>query len=203
MPPFDKCDWSMSNKDEQMKRARAATAAELRRMARSFDWSRNPEPVLGWMMAQKGMDLSSALVVFFNGDPGRFNYLSKREVPQEFRGAARVLDNICLRVNSGFYRARQGQKLPARARLDAWLDFQRDDRAAGRRGRWILDEGIIEAALRGKRHPAMAEETADIGALRPLQGPGAVQGFLAELLGPGLGERLLRVLPRRGSDGLR
>ena len=33
MPPFDKCDWSMSNKDEQLKRARAATAEELRRMA--------------------------------------------------------------------------------------------------------------------------------------------------------------------------
>lgn len=198
MPTFDKCDWSMSNRDEQMKRARAATGEELRRMARSFDWSKNPEAVLGWMMAQKGMDLSSALVVFFNGDPGRFNYLSKREVPQEFRGAARVLDNICLRVNSGFYRARAGQKLPARARLDAWLDFQRADRAEGRGGRWILDEGIIEAALRGKRQPEMAEETADIGALRPLQGPGAVQGFLTELLRPSLGARLQRAMMRRG-----
>ena len=119
MPPFDKCSWSMSNKDEQLKRVRAATAEELRRMARTYDWSKNPEAVLGWMMAQKGMDLSSALVVFFNGDPGRFNYLSKKDVPQEFRGAARVLDNICLRMNSGFYRVRAGQKLPARAKLDA------------------------------------------------------------------------------------
>ena len=32
----------------------------------------------------------------------------------------------------------------------------------------------------------------------PLQGPGAVQGFLAELIGPGLGERLQRVMMRRG-----
>ncbi|KRS16321.1 hypothetical protein XM52_19615 [Roseovarius indicus] len=198
MPPFDKCSWSMSNKDEQLKRVRAATAEELRRMARTYDWSKNPEAVLGWMMAQKGMDLSSALVVFFNGDPGRFNYLSKKDVPQEFRGAARVLDNICLRMNSGFYRVRAGQKLPARAKLDAWLDYQRADRAEGRRGRWILDEGIIEAALIGKRQPPLAEEPADIDAIRPLQGPGAVQGFIAELIGPGLGARLQRMLPRRG-----
>ena len=95
-------------------------------------------------MAQKCIDLGTALTVFFNGDPERFNYIHKREVPEHFQDAARVLDNICLRVNSGFYLGSPGQKMRSRDRLEKWLRYQKADRNEGRRGRWILDEQIID-----------------------------------------------------------
>jgi len=162
--------------EQKLQRARVAGNDELRRLARGYDWAVAPEAVLGWMMAQKGMDLSSALVVFFNGEPERLNYLSKREVPHGLRGAARVLDTICLRLNSGFYRPRMGQKPPSRARLDTWLDCQRADRDAGQRGRWILDEALIEVALRGRPCPAVAAVPPEIAAIRRAAVPGTALG---------------------------
>ena len=193
MTPFDKFDWVKSSREEQLRMARTCTQDDLRRLARRYDWSSHPEAVLGWIMAQKSIDLGSALVVFFNGDPERFNYLAKRDVPQEHRGAARVLDNICLRVNSGFYRVRPSQKLPVRLRLEKWLQYQQADRDEGRRGRWILDEGIIGGALTGKGR-SIAGEPAQIEGLRPLQAPGRVKGMLGGLMA----RHLHGILPRRG-----
>lgn len=198
MTAFDRFSMSTGIEDELLKIARQATQEELRRLARNYDWNTHPEPVLGWVMAQKSIDLSSALEVFFNGDPERFNYLAKRDVPQQLLGATRVLDNICLRVNSGFYRVRPAQKLQSRARLEKWLEFQKADQAEGRRGRWIFHEEVVATALTGKRHLALEEEAPDMAAIRPLKGPGAVQGFVRELMGRKLGARIFRVLPRKG-----
>ncbi len=164
--------------EEQPRLARAATDEELRRIARNYRWSRHSEAVLGWIMAQRCIDLASALSVFFNGDPGRFNYLPKRDVPAAHRGAARVLDNICLRVNSGFYRPRPAPPIDGRARARRWLEVQRADSAEGRRGRWVLDEALVEAALAGSAEPEtdIRQRTQLLGSSRrPGAAPGALQ----------------------------
>ena len=197
MTPFDSFNWSASDRDEQLSLVRKASQDDMRVLARHYDWSSHPEAVLGWMMAQKSMDLSSALVVFFNGDPERFNYLAKRDVPQDYRGAARVLDNICLRVNSGFYRVRPGQKLPGRARLEKWLEYQQADRVEGRRGRWILDEAIISGALNGVAKKRIDEKLPDMDGIREPASTGIVLGLMAELMQGRLAERLQRFLPPR------
>jgi len=197
MTPFDNLDWSASDGNEQLNLVRKASNTDMRVLARHYDWASHPETVLGWMMAQKSMDLSSALVVFFNGDPERFNYLAKRDVPQEYRGAARVLDNICLRVNSGFYRVRPGQKLRVRARLEKWLEYQQADRDEGRRGRWILDEAIIAGALNGAAKRRTDEKMPDMDAIRQPANAGIVQGLMAGLKQGRLVERLQRFLPQR------
>ncbi|MEQ9258590.1 MAG: hypothetical protein RIG84_05790 [Roseovarius sp.] len=187
--PYDRVDWASCPKGEQLELARTASRDELRRLARDYDWRSYPEPVLTWIMAQKTVDLGTALTVFFNGEPERFNYLSKREVPEAYIGAARALDNICLRVNSGFYLVAAGQKVANRVRLEKWLDYQQADRAEGRQGRWILDERIVEGALKPLRPVVTGETMPDIAALKPVQGAGAVQAFLREVLS--------RVLPGR------
>lgn len=133
--------------EQQLSIAQAATEEELRRMARYYRWSRESEPVLGWIMAQKCIDLTSALSVFFNGDPERFNYLPKRDVPEAHLGAARLLDNICLRVNSGFYQLRPGPRIVEQTSARKWQAAQRADRTEGRRGRWVLDETLLQEAL--------------------------------------------------------
>jgi len=180
-------DWLSISKEEQLRLVCAAAPGTLRTMARSYDWSSHPEAVLGWIMAQKNIDLDSALTAFFHGDPGRFNYLTKREVPAEYRGVARLLDTICMRLNCGFYLAQKGRKPQARSKLAAWLEYQRADRKAGRSGRWVLDEGVIGPVLEEAQPPAPAEPRPDTAVLRPAcEGAGGrigrrLQGILTRL----------------------
>ncbi|MFK7939436.1 MAG: hypothetical protein AB8B82_08665 [Roseovarius sp.] len=138
-------DWSTGTPADHQNVARHATPQQLSSVARSYDWRLYPEEVLGWIMAQKCIDLGSALTAFLNGEPERFNYMPKRDVPEMHRAAARVLDNICLRVNCGFYLCHAALGVENETRLARWLKYQAIDRSEGRRGRWILDERICDA----------------------------------------------------------
>jgi len=194
MTPCQRCKWSTRSTEEQLETARNATPEGLRRLARGHDWSGDFETVLGWIMAQQSIDLGSALTVFFNGELQRFNYLSKREVPAQWRGAARLFDTICQRINSGYYRMRPGQRVAQRRTAQRWLEFQRADRAEGRGGRWILDEGMVAAALKGSAWPPASPEP-EIAALRPRQGAARL---LSRLAPPALARRLCRFWPQQG-----
>ena len=142
---FDSYDWSTGTPVAHQRLARQASPQQLCAMARTYDWRLFPEDVLGWVMAQKCIDLGSALSAFLNGDPERFNYMPKHHVPDHHRASARVLDNICLRMNSGFYLSCPGQGVSDDTRLARWLKYQDVDRSEGRRGRWILDERIVNS----------------------------------------------------------
>jgi hypothetical protein len=162
MPHASPFDWSASPVAEQIEHLRGLSPEAFHRAIVEYDWRLAPEPVLGWAMAQRGIDLCTALAVFFNGDPGRFNYMPKAHVPEAYHGVARVLDNICLRVNSGFYLIYPGKALCCQTRLSAWLSYQQADRAEGRRGRWMLDERILapmlEDDLRLPRDPSAKDK---------------------------------------------
>ncbi|WP_439525517.1 hypothetical protein [Roseovarius mucosus] len=147
MPQASPFDWSASPVAEQIEYLRGLAPESFHQALIEYDWALAPEPVLGWAMAQRGIDLCTALSVFFNGDPGRFNYIPKPHVPEPYRGVARVLDNICLRVNSGFYLIYPGKLPCCQHRLSKWLSYQQADRDEGRRGRWMLDERILEPML--------------------------------------------------------
>ena len=108
-----------------------------------LDWSEVPCQGLGRAMARRDVDLATALCVFFRGAPERFNYLPKPHVPEGYRAVARHLDNICLRINSGFYLPAPDGRLGCIDTLDRWLDYQRADLQEGRRGRWVLDEAVL------------------------------------------------------------
>ncbi len=177
MHRFETFDWTDGTPDEHLEMARHAAEGDLRRLARLYDWRLYPETVLGWVMAQRAVDLGSALTCFFNGEPERFNYLAKRDVPERHLGTARTLDNICLRVNSGFYLALPEMGVDQTKRLQNWLTYQKADRQERRRGRWILDERILDA-LRPetfKLTPDQGAETAtgsaDRGVIRRLMQP--------------------------------
>ena len=149
----DRDDWSEGTAPEHLGRMRDAPAMRRCAMARDYDWGRYPEPVLGWVMAQKTVGLGTALAVFFKGRPERFNYLHKRNVPDEFCGATRLLDNICLRINSGFYLVMRHDDVADAQRVRKWLADQQLDRSAGCSGRWVLDEVIVGRLLNGAPLP--------------------------------------------------
>jgi len=192
MHSFGAFDWSTGTDKEHLAQERKMAGEELPRLARKYDWSMHPEAVLGWVMAQKSIDLGAALEVFFNGEPERFNYMRKMDVPQEFRGAARVLDNICLRVNSGFYLAYPNQDVTARKRVARWLEFQQADRDEGRRGRWILDERILGTLLENRLKLGSSEEE-NLYANEP----SLMRDLLSPVMELGVSKRLLRHLPRK------
>ncbi|WP_306150898.1 hypothetical protein [Roseovarius sp. MMSF_3281] len=189
---FEGYDWSTGSEAEHLALVQKVPREDLPGLARAYDWSMHPEAVLGWIMAQKGIDLGAALEAFFNGEPERFNYIRKRDVPPEFRGAARVLDNICLRVNSGFYLAYPHQDIAARKRVARWLEFQQSDREEGRRGRWILDERILSTLL---------DDTLCLDAGREDQrfarDPSLLRDLFSPILELGVTQQIMRFLPSK------
>ncbi len=147
MQKFENFDWHQGKAEEHLAVARLGSTDQICELARDYCWFQHPEKVLGWIMAQKFVDLGTALTVFLNGEPERFNYMPKRDVPEGYRGVARLLDNICQRINSGFYLADPNSPLRNRRRVTKWLDCQTADHAEGHMGRWQFDARILDPLL--------------------------------------------------------
>ena len=148
-------DWAQGNATSRIEILRRLRPQDLREIALGCPWTAESERVMGWIMAQRGIDLATAVSVFLSAGPERFNDLAKRDVPAPHRPTARVLDNICLRINSGFY-LMDVPAAPAQEelhdRLRRWVKAQTGDRECRRRGRWILDEQIVEELWCTHRH---------------------------------------------------
>ncbi len=158
MQDFEDFDWVLGSAEEHLAMARQGNAGQLCALARCYDWYQHPETVLGWVMAQKCVDLGTALAAFLNGEPERFNYMPKRDVPEGYRGIVRLLDNICLRINSGFYLVDPNNMLADHKRINKWLAYQAEDDAEGRSGRWQLDADILEPLLKNTLRIEVPEE---------------------------------------------
>ena len=144
-------DWKTTSDIEHLRHVRAMNLAERNIVMRKYNWSHHPVQVLGWLSAQKGIGLNSAIACFFNGDPWRFNYLPKRDVGDEYLGQIKLLDAILQRINAGFYLPDTNPCERAMSRLDAWLKYQREDYRDHRRGRWVIEAHALEPLLACKR----------------------------------------------------
>ncbi|MBU2982755.1 hypothetical protein KO498_13140 [Lentibacter algarum] len=130
--------------NSKLARIKRATPLALEKLLFEADWQQVPLPVLEWATSRKGVRLTAALQSFINADPMRFNYLHKNEVPQEFRAMCRLLDALCLRINSGFFDSEHPLKLADRpVGFDNWLSCQQLDKAAGKVGRWVIRERVL------------------------------------------------------------
>jgi len=144
-----KFNWAVGTVHEQLELARKCSEEQLRRVARACDWSPENETVLGWIMAQRCIDLCTALRVFMNARPEELNYVSKRNVENGDLGRVRLLDNICLRINCGFSLPLPGTSTGCREQVAQWVSYQPAARHEGRLGRWHLDEKILRSLLTG------------------------------------------------------
>lgn len=183
-------DSSIPVAEEGSRAAQDLAPEALRHFARSYDWTQQPEAVLGWVMAQPQIDLGTALTVFFNGAPDRFNTLARRNVSQSLRGEARLLDTICQRINAGFYLAWPESGSHAADAARCWLAQQDEDSAKGRKGRYLLDPAIVETVLDGTLRLDPLEETA-------LYAPRAsiLRDVLSPVIGLGVSRHDLRYMP--------
>ncbi len=144
---FNAFDWAGASETEQKHQIRKADPNELNAVMRFYDWSLYPQTVIGWAAAQKEIELGAALAAFFNGDPMRFNYVPKRDVPVEYAVTVRLLDTIFQRINAGFYLPHPlfcDQKL---AKLETWMKYQFEDARARKQGRWVFDRDMLEPIL--------------------------------------------------------
>lgn len=187
---FQDFDWDTATAEDQLDLAQTGSDDELRALAMAYDWSTHPEIVLNWVLAQKCIDLGSAVTCFLNGKPERFNYLPKRDVPEKCKATARLLDNICLRINSGFYLAWPDRGVLDRRQLNRWLAVQVKDQYENRQGRYILDEAIVKTLSNDELKINRRHETAHYE---------KDQSLLRDLLSPvmelGVSRRMLRYLP--------
>ncbi|MFX0545712.1 hypothetical protein ACEWPL_009220 [Roseovarius sp. S1116L3] len=178
-------DWTQGSAAAHLKIMRRARRGDLIRLARSYDWEAHPEVVLGWIMAQRRIDLGAALTVFLRGEPERFNYMPKRDVAEAHQPAARLLDNICLRINSGFYLPGGPVSRAEKRRLIRWIEAQQADRAEGKNGRWVLDEEILSAIMHAAEDDAPGAPPAGDEAMRlqsRSRGAGRAPGGTAQWL---------------------
>lgn len=137
-----KPDEKLSDTDLQdlLQEIRGGSLSERRRALREFDWATGDMRKLGWSMAQKGLDLGTAMMVFFHGNPGRFNHLRKDKVPEQERARCQVLDAIHRRTVSGFYLPDPERGVEeVFVRILDWVERQEEDRAQGRTGRWVFN----------------------------------------------------------------
>ncbi|MGK7653464.1 hypothetical protein ACSQ76_13910 [Roseovarius sp. B08] len=176
--------------EDQLADLRGCAHDEARSFLRAYDWTGDPRRVLGWVMAQRFMDLGTALTVFLNGQPHRFNYMPKRDIPKELSGAALMLDSICLRLNSGFYLVWPDQDVEDRSRILRWLEAQAEDRREGRQGRYVLDERIVATLLENELRLDRKAETAVYHERRSL-----LRDLFSPVLELGVSRRMLRFHP--------
>ena len=146
---FENFDWASSEAASVIAQMPEDCGAQCRQIARAFDWSIPSEAAMGCLMARRQIDLDTALAVFFNGDPARFNYVAKKSVGEEHLPALRLLDNICRRINAGFYLYDPEAPVTQGARLEKWLANQAQDESEKARGRFIIERAVLEPLLSG------------------------------------------------------
>lgn len=137
-------DWEGENLHDMLREIRGGSVDERRTALRAFDWDSGDMRQLGWNMSQKGLDLGTAIEVFLNGHPERFNYMRKDKVPLDDQPRCLQLDAIHRRIVSGFYLPDpEGGLGVAFDRILAWVENQEEDRAKGRQGRWVFDPALF------------------------------------------------------------
>ncbi|MFU8862787.1 MAG: hypothetical protein ACNA7O_02655 [Rhodobacterales bacterium] len=110
-----------------------------------FDWDGNDLNILRRMISRKDVDLETALQVFFNGAPGRFNLIAQTDLKPQLRARCNLLDSIHRRIVCGFYLPDTETGLGrARIMLEAWILDQESDRLKGRSGRWLFDREMLD-----------------------------------------------------------
>ena len=162
LPP----DWAGEDVHALLGEVRGGTIIDRRQDVLRFDWADGDLSHLGWMMAQKGVDLGTALRVFLNGMPERWNYVPPRQLTESARARCRVLDAIHRRIVAGFYLPDPEQGVgPVRAEMMDWIARQEGDRARGRVGRWLFKAELLEPLTLASTSPTDIRDVLDPAAI--------------------------------------
>lgn len=179
-------DWADDDVRALLGELRGGTLCDRRQDVLRFDWERGELSHLGWMMAQKGIDLGTALRVFLNGAPERWNYVPPRQLPEAERQRCRMLDTIHRRITAGFYLPDPDHGVgPVRAEMMDWIARQEGDQARGRAGRWQFNAALLEPLTLINSAPADIRDVLDPASISSRTTPR--RSLWRDLLSPILG----------------
>ena len=128
----------------------------LNREVLTVNWDHDDLERLRRLMTRAGIDLETAVQVFFKGAPQRFNMVAKPDLLPEAKARCNLLDSIHRRIVCGFYlpdpEIGLGQSRPM---MQDWINRQAADGGAGRAGRWIFTPDILEHTTDIGFHPVV------------------------------------------------
>ena len=128
----------------------AVSGATAIHAALLFDWDSDDPELLRLMLTRKGVDLETAVQVFFNGAPERYNMIAKADLPAAAQARCGLLDSIHRRIVCGFYLPDPERGLGlAHSALRDWIHRQDIDGAAGKSGRWVFDHEMLDLQMTG------------------------------------------------------
>lgn len=121
-----------------------------------FDWDRDDPDMLRRMMARATVDLETAVQMFFNGMPERYNMIAKADLLPQAQARCNLLDSIHRRIACGFYLPdpERGLGLGRRAMQD-WIARQEQDWQEGRSGRWTFAPDLLDLSVIGPARPVV------------------------------------------------
>lgn len=114
----------------------------------SIDWEAADLDPLRRMMSRVGVELETAVEVFFAAGPERFNMVAKYDLVFEDRARCNLLDSIHRRIACGFYLPDPSRGLGrAQTAMQDWILAQETDAQMGRVGRWVFDRSLLDLKL--------------------------------------------------------
>ncbi len=147
----------------------------------AVDWQAEDLDPLRRMMSRIGVELETAVEVFFAAAPERYNMIAKSDLEYEDRARCNLLDSIHRRIACGFYLPDPARGLGrAQGPMQDWILAQESDAQLGRVGRWIFDRALLDLKL--------TPPTPHLVGAQPVSS--------ASMAASGLKERLLRIVRR-------
>ena len=149
----------------------ALSTPPLREVALASDWDSTDEGLdrLRRMMSRKGVDLETAVLVFFQGAPERYNMIAKADLLPQAQARCNLLDSIHRRIACGFYLPDPERGLgQARGQMQSWIERQRLEGTAGRSGRWVFDTCLLDIQVTGPARPIIVQRPMEPAALESL-----------------------------------
>lgn len=147
----------------------------------AVDWQAEDLDPLRRMMSRIGVELETAVEVFFAAAPERYNMIAKSDLEYEDRARCNLLDSIHRRIACGFYLPDPARGLGrAQGPMQDWILAQESDAQLGRVGRWIFDRALLDLKL--------TPHTPHLVGAQPVSS--------ASMAAAGLKERLLRIVRR-------
>ncbi len=156
----------------------------------AVDWDAEDLDPLRHRMSRIGVELETAVAVFFAAAPEQYNMVAKSDLLQEEQARCNLLDSIHRRIACGFYLPDPVRGLgQTHAQMQDWILAQESAAQMGRVGRWVFDRALLELKLTQPKAAVVtaADHPADHAADRPVMT---------------LKERLMRLVRRDRQDAI-
>ncbi|MGR3321270.1 MAG: hypothetical protein ACU0DK_04995 [Pseudooceanicola sp.] len=150
LPNIDE-KWQESRETEILDMVKDLSEQDLCELARRLDRTTMTPKVLSWISAQRSLDLGTAMTLFINAEPERYNLMDKESVPEGYRKLCAALDALCQRINCGYYLPDPSRPLERTEEFSRWMKQQEAMDRTRRKGRWNFNPIVVAPMISDMR----------------------------------------------------